>query len=142
MYPGSVTSRYNRSSCYNHRTGEWEFQRGPVFTQILLADEINRTSPKTQSALLEAMEEKQVTVDGVTYNLSEPFYVLATQNPQEYEGTFPLPESQLDRFSMKLSLGYPPKNEEKKLLTKFSNYNPLEFIEKVMTPEDLLKKPK
>ncbi len=135
LLPADITG----VAIYNQKTGEWDFQRGPVFTQILLADEINRTSPKTQSALLEAMEEQQVTVDGVTRELKDPFFVLATQNPQEYEGTFPLPESQLDRFTIKLSLGYPPRYEEKQLLDKFTNQDPLELVEEVMTPEELLQ---
>lgn len=123
---------------YNDKTGEWEFQKGPVFTQILLVDEINRTSPKTQSALLEPMEEKQVTVDGTTYFLQDPFFVLATQNSHEYEGTFPLPESQLDRFIMRLSLGYPSKQHEISLLTKVIHTNPLNYIEQIMDPQDFL----
>ncbi|NIN74491.1 MAG: AAA domain-containing protein, partial [Xanthomonadales bacterium] len=94
-------------SIFNQRTGEFDFRPGPVFVNILLADEINRATPRTQAALLEAMQERQVTVDGVTRPLSPPFLVLATQNPIEYEGTFPLPEAQLDRFLMRLSLGYP-----------------------------------
>ena len=94
-------------SIYNQKTGEFEFRPGPIMAQIVLADEINRATPKTQSALLEAMEERQVTVDGVTHTLPRPFMVLATQNPIEYEGTFPLPEAQLDRFLLRLTLGYP-----------------------------------
>ena len=94
-------------SMYNQKTGEFEYRPGPVMAQIVLSDEINRATPKTQSALLEAMEERQVTVDGVTYTLPDPFIVLATQNPIEYEGTFPLPEAQLDRFLIRISLGYP-----------------------------------
>ncbi|ACB84034.1 AAA family ATPase [Natranaerobius thermophilus] len=135
LLPADITG----VTVYNNKTGEWDFQAGPIFTQILLADEINRTSPKTQSALLEAMEEQQVTVDGTTRYLTEPFFVLATQNPQEYEGTFPLPESQLDRFAMKLTLGYPPKHEEKSLLNKFTYYEPLNYVENIMNPEELLK---
>lgn len=124
---------------YNEKLGRWDFQRGPVFTQVLLVDEINRTTPKTQSALLEAMEEKQVTVDGTTYPLQEPFFVLATQNPLEYEGTFPLPESQLDRFIMKLTLGYPPKEEEIRLLHEGVHQKTWEFAEQVLTPEEYVK---
>lgn len=124
---------------YNRKSGQWDFQKGPLFTQILLVDEINRTSPKTQSALLEAMEEKQVTADGTTYNLQEPFIVLATQNPLEYEGTFPLPESQLDRFTMKLSLGYPPKKEEVKFLGIGLRKNTWEYVEQVMDPQEFIK---
>ncbi len=124
-------------SVYNHQSGEWNFQKGPVFTQVLLADEINRTSPKTQSALLEAMQEKQVTVDGITFELDETFLVIATQNPHEYEGTFPLPESQLDRFTMRLSLGYPPPDSEIKLLRNISQDNPLDRVEQVIDPAEL-----
>ena len=124
---------------YNRKSGQWDFQKGPLFTQILLVDEINRTSPKTQSALLEAMEEKQVTADGTTYNLGEPFIVLATQNPLEYEGTFPLPESQLDRFAMKLSLGYPPKKEEVRFLGIGLRKNTWEYVEQVMDPQEFIK---
>lgn len=124
---------------YNEKWGRWDFQKGPVFTQVLLVDEINRTTPKTQSALLEAMEEKQVTVDGTTYPLQEPFFVLATQNPLEYEGTFPLPESQLDRFTMKLTLGYPPKEEEIRLLHEGVHQKTWEFAEQVLSPEEYVK---
>ncbi len=133
LLPADITG----VSIYNQNTGEWDFQKGPIFTQVLLADEINRTSPKTQSALLESMEEKQVTVDGNTHQLDEPFFVLATQNPQEYEGTFPLPESQLDRFTMKLTLGYPPPQDEKKILINFTHQEPLEFIEQKISPAAL-----
>ena len=126
-------------SIYNHKTGEWTFQKGPVFTQVLLADEINRTSPKTQSALLEAMQEKQVTADGITFTLEAPFLVVATQNPHEYEGTFPLPESQLDRFTMRLSLGYPPPNSEILLLKDITHDDLLERVEQVMTPDELIR---
>jgi len=108
LMPADVTG----VSVYEPANASFRFQPGPVFTQVLLADEINRTSPKTQSALLEAMQERQVTVDGTTYPLPEPFFVFATQNPIEYEGTFPLPEAQIDRFTLKLSLGYPTPEEE------------------------------
>ena len=107
MLPSDVTG----VSIYNQMTREFEFRPGPIMAQIVLADEINRATPKTQAALLEAMEEKQVTVDGVTHQLPAPFMVLATQNPIEYEGTFPLPEAQLDRFLLRLSLGYPTANQ-------------------------------
>src|SRR5437660_7718581 len=103
LLPSDVTG----VSIYNQKTSEFEFRAGPIMTQVLLADEINRATPKTQSALLEAMEERKVTLDGVTYPLPQPFIVIATQNPIEFEGTFPLPESQLDRFSISLRLGYP-----------------------------------
>src|ERR671929_507226 len=112
LLPSDVTG----VSIYNQKTGEFEFRPGPVMAQILLADEINRATPKTQSALLETMEERQVTVDGVTYPLPRPFIVLATQNPIDYEGTFPLPEAQLDRFLMRLSLGYPRPEDERAIL--------------------------
>lgn len=136
--PDLLPSDITGVSVYNHQTGEWTFQNGPVFTQILLADEINRTSPKTQSALLEAMQEKQVTADGITRALNEPFFVIATQNPLEYEGTFPLPESQLDRFTMRISLGYPPTEEEIMMLGDLSLNNRLEHLDQVLKPEDLL----
>jgi MoxR-like ATPase len=116
---------------------EFEFRPGPIFANVILADEINRTSPKTQSALLEAMEERSVTVDGVTYRLAEPFFVMATQNPLEYEGTFPLPEAQLDRFLLQLRLGYPTVDEEMRMLNRFAAANPLEQLEPVMTADDL-----
>ncbi|RXT05178.1 MoxR family ATPase [Ammoniphilus sp. CFH 90114] len=105
-------------SIYNQKSMEFEFKQGPIMTNILLADEINRTSPKTQSSLLEAMEERSVTVDGVTYTLDKPFIVMATQNPIEYEGTYPLPEAQMDRFMMKLHLGYPDKKDEVEILSR------------------------
>lgn len=114
LLPSDVTG----ISVYDQRTGEFQFRPGPIMTQVLLADEINRTSPKTQSALLECMEEGQVTVDGVTYPLPRPFLVLATQNPVEYEGTFPLPEAQLDRFLLRMRLGYPSFAEERQILRR------------------------
>ncbi|QRG68185.1 AAA family ATPase [Brevibacillus choshinensis] len=122
---------------FNQKSLEFEFRQGPLFANVILADEINRTSPKTQSSLLEAMEERSVTVDGVTYRLEDPFFVMATQNPLEYEGTFPLPEAQLDRFLMQLSLGYPSVEEEMRMLTRFSEANPLNQLEPVMTAEEL-----
>lgn len=122
---------------FNQKSLEFEFRQGPLFANVILADEINRTSPKTQSSLLEAMEERSVTVDGVTYRLPEPFFVMATQNPLEYEGTFPLPEAQLDRFLMQLRLGYPSVDEEMRMLSRFSAANPLEQLEPVMTAEEL-----
>ncbi|WP_084958211.1 AAA family ATPase [Thermoactinospora rubra] len=114
LLPSDVTGSY----LYNQRTGEFEFRRGPVFTDLLLADEINRTPPKTQAALLEAMQERQVSVEGVTHPLSSPFHVLATANPVEYEGTYPLPEAQLDRFLLRVSFGYPTAEEEVEVLTR------------------------
>ncbi|MGN7471525.1 AAA family ATPase [Brevibacillus sp. SAFN-007a] len=124
---------------FNQQTMQFEFRQGPLFANVILADEINRTSPKTQSALLEAMEERSVTVDGATYRLADPFFVMATQNPLEYEGTFPLPEAQLDRFLMQLRLGYPTVEEEMRMLSRFSEANPLAQLEPVMTAADLAK---
>jgi MoxR-like ATPase len=123
---------------FNQRSGEFEFRPGPVFANVLLVDEINRASPKTQSALLEAMQEAQVTIDGVTYGLERPFFVLATQNPIEYEGTYPLPEAQLDRFAARLSLGYPPFGEEARMLAEQTTAPPLDQLEAVADREDLL----
>ena len=114
LLPADITGSY----VYNQRTGDFELRRGPIFTNILLADEINRAPPKTQSALLEAMQERQVTLDGVTYRLEEPFLVIATQNPIEFEGVYPLPEAQLDRFAMRLRVGYPDESEEVEILRR------------------------
>jgi MoxR-like ATPase len=114
LLPADITGSY----VFNQRTGSFELRRGPVFTNILLADEINRAPPKTQSALLEAMQERQVTLDGVTYKLEEPFFVIATQNPIEFEGVYPLPEAQLDRFAMRLRVGYPSEGEEVEILKR------------------------
>ena len=114
LLPGDITGGY----IYNREESKFELRKGPIFTNILLADEINRASPKTQSALLEAMQEKQVTIEGDTYPLPDPFIVIATQNPVEYEGTFPLPEAQLDRFMLKLSVGYPTMDEEQEILRR------------------------
>ncbi len=124
-------------SIFNQKTMEFEFRQGPIFANVILADEINRTSPKTQSALLEAMEEHSVTVDGITYQLAKPFFVMATQNPLEYEGTFPLPEAQLDRFLLQLRLGYPTLEEEMAILSRFSGENPIESLEPVVTSEEI-----
>jgi MoxR-like ATPase len=115
--PDLMPSDITGTSVLNLKTSDFEFRPGPVFTQVLLADEINRATPKTQAALLEAMQERQVTVDGVTYPLPEPFFVLATQNPVELEGTFPLPEAQLDRFILRVRMGYPAEEEEERILT-------------------------
>src|SRR2546423_3541808 len=112
LLPSDVTG----VNVFNQRTNEFEFRPGPVFANLLLVDEINRASPKTQSALLECMQEQQVTVDGVSYPLARPFMVMATQNPVEYEGTYPLPEAQLDRFTMRIAIGYPPLADEAKML--------------------------
>lgn len=122
----------------NVQNGEFSFHKGPVFTSILLADEINRATPRTQAGLLECMEERQVTVDGVTRKLPDPFFVIATQNPIETAGTFPLPEAQLDRFMMKLSMGFPSQDEEKKILERALTGDRLKTIEAVVTGEDIL----
>ena len=131
LLPSDVTG----VSYYNQKTQEFEFRPGPVMSQILLADEINRATPRTQSALLEAMQERQITVDGVTYPLPRPFLVLATQNPIELEGTFPLPEAQVDRFLIKVALGYPTEEEENTILLRFQSEDPLETLEPVMDAE-------
>ncbi|HPH94784.1 MAG TPA: MoxR family ATPase [Anaerolineaceae bacterium] len=133
MLPSDVTG----VSMFNQITREFEFRPGPVMAQIVLADEINRATPKTQSALLEAMEEHQTTVDGTTHSLPKPFMVLATQNPIEYEGTFPLPEAQLDRFLMRVRLGYPGLNEEIRVLELQQLKHPIEDIDAVITIEEL-----
>jgi MoxR-like ATPase len=134
MLPSDVTG----VSVFNQKTLEFEFRPGPVHAQIILTDEINRTTPKTQSALLEAMEERQVTVDGVTYPMQRPFLVLATQNPIEYEGTFPLAEAQIDRFMLRIRLGYPDKEEEQKILEAQQFRHPIDEIEQVVTVEELV----
>jgi len=123
---------------FNQGTGEFEFRPGPVFANVILVDEINRASPKTQSALLEAMQETQVTIDGATYSLDLPFFVVATQNPIEYEGTYPLPEAQLDRFTARLSLGYPPFGEEVSMLAEQTTAPPLDQLEAVADRDDLV----
>jgi MoxR-like ATPase len=123
---------------FDQRSGGFEFRPGPVFANVLLVDEINRASPKTQSALLEAMQEAQVTIDGVTYPLELPFFVIATQNPIEYEGTYPLPEAQLDRFAARLSLGYPPFGEEAQMLAEQTTAPPLDRLEPVADHDDLV----
>jgi MoxR-like ATPase len=134
MLPSDVTG----VSVFNQKNREFEFRPGPIHAQIVLVDEINRATPKTQSALLEAMEEKQVTVDGTTYMLEKPFMVLATQNPIEYEGTFPLPEAQLDRFLLRIRLGYPSKEHEMDILDQQQFRHPIETIEQAVTVEELL----
>lgn len=134
MLPSDVTGM----SVFNQKTGEFEFRPGPVIAQIVLTDEINRATPKTQSALLECMEERQVTVDGVTYLMPQPFLVLATQNPIEYEGTFPLPEAQLDRFMMRIHLGYPPAQDEIHMLDLQQRIHPINEIDQVVTRDELL----
>jgi MoxR-like ATPase len=135
LLPSDVTGL----SVYNQKTQEFEFRPGPVMTQILLADEINRATPRTQSALLEAMQERQITVDGETKFLPRPFLVLATQNPIELEGTFPLPEAQIDRFFMKLKLGYPTEDEENAMLVRFQGDDPLAQLRAVVTAESILE---
>jgi MoxR-like ATPase len=120
-------------SIYNQKTGDFQYRTGPIMSQVVLADEINRASPRTQSALLEAMQERQVTVDGVTRALPRPFLVLATQNPIELEGTFPLPEAQVDRFLMRLSMGYPEAGEERAILRRFREVDPLDTLEPVVS---------
>lgn len=124
---------------YNQKQGEFVFRKGPVFSNILLADEINRATPRTQSSLLECMEEKQVTIDGETYRLEEPFMVIATQNPVETLGTFPLPEAQLDRFLMKISMGYPSTSEGVDILKRFRYENPLPGLSPVAGKQDLVR---
>jgi len=134
MLPSDVTG----VSVFNQKTREFEFRPGPVMAQIVLTDEINRATPKTQSALLEAMQEQQVTVDGVTHPIPEPFLVLATQNPIEYEGTFPLPEAQLDRFMMRISLGYPNPEDEISMLDSQQYVHPVDTLEQVIVIQELL----
>lgn len=135
MLPSDVTG----VSIFNQATREFEYQPGPIMSQVVLVDEINRATPKTQSALLEAMEEHQVTVDGVSYPLPEPFMVLATQNPIEYEGTYSLPEAQLDRFLMRVNLGYPALNDEIEVLDRQQFHHPVTDLKPVVSAEDLLE---
>jgi len=134
LLPSDVTGIYY----YNQKAQEFEFRPGPIFSQILLADEINRATPRTQSSLLEAMQERQVTVDIATHPLPRPFLVMATQNPIELEGTFPLPEAQLDRFLMKLAIGYPDETAENEILVRFEQSNPLESLQEVIQPEEII----
>jgi MoxR-like ATPase len=135
LMPADITG----FNVYDQKSGCFSFRRGPVITHVLLADEINRTIPRTQSSLLECMEERQVTVDGQTHLLPRPFFVMATQNPIDLEGTFPLPEAQLDRFLLKARLGYPDKNEEIQIMERFQKTDPLENLAAVATPEDIVK---
>ncbi len=135
LLPSDVTG----ISWFNQKTQEFEFRSGPVISQVVLADEINRATPRTQSALLEAMQERQVTVDGVTRPLPRPFLVMATQNPIELEGTFPLPEAQIDRFLMRIALGYPEESEENAILERFRLADPLVDLEPVTTPQEILE---
>ncbi len=134
LLPSDVTG----INYFNQKTQEFTFRPGPVMSQVVLADEINRATPRTQSALLEAMQERQVTVDGVTYHLPRPFLVMATQNPIELEGTFPLPEAQIDRFLIKLPIGYPTEEEEHAILLRFEREDPLEELSSVTTPDELI----
>jgi MoxR-like ATPase len=133
LLPSDVTG----VNVFNQKTNEFEFRPGPVFANLLLVDEINRASPKTQAALLESMQENQVTVDGVSYELAAPFMVIATQNPIEYEGTYPLPEAQLDRFALRIEIGYPPLPEEARMLTEQTSDPPLESLRPVATAADV-----
>ncbi len=135
LLPTDVTG----ASVFNQKTAEFEFRAGPIFAQIVLADEINRTTPRTQSALLEAMAERRVTVDGQTYTLKPPFMVIATQNPIDHEGTFPLPEAQLDRFLIRLSLGYPSLEEESKMLERLQRSHPIDDLGPVVQADEILK---
>ena len=134
LLPSDVTG----VNVFNQRSNEFEFRPGPVFTNLLLVDEINRASPKTQAALLECMQEHQVTVDGISYPLERPFMVMATQNPIEYEGTYPLPEAELDRFTMRITIGYPPLNDEAKMLAQQTTEQPLDSLAPVASEEDVL----
>jgi MoxR-like ATPase len=137
--PDVMPSDISGINFYNQKTGEFEFRPGPIIANIVLADEINRATPRTQSALLEAMEERQLTVEGVTQQLPRPFLVLATQNPIELEGTFPLPEAQLDRFFMRIGLGYPSEEDEDEVLTRFEEGSPLDELDAVVTAEELVR---
>lgn len=134
LLPADITGLHY----FNQKEGDFSFRKGPIFTNILLGDEINRATPRTQSSLLEAMEERQVTIDGKTFRLEEPFTVIATQNPVETRGTFPLPEAQLDRFLVKVSMGYPDKAEGLLILKRFKDQQPLESIEKQVTRDEIL----
>ncbi len=135
LLPSDVTGL----SWFNQKTQQFEFKPGPIMSQVVLADEINRATPRTQSALLEAMQERQVTGDGVTRKLDPPFIVLATQNPIELEGTFPLPEAQIDRFMLKLNIGYPTQSEENAILERFRKSDPLPELTAVTTPEEIIQ---
>jgi MoxR-like ATPase len=134
LLPNDITG----ASIFNPKSTEFEFRPGPIFAQIVLADEINRTTPRTQAALLEAMAERRVTVDGETYALEPPFLVIATQNPVDHEGTFPLPEAQLDRFLVRLSLGYPGAEEESKMLERLQQAHPIDRIQPVVAAAEIL----
>jgi MoxR-like ATPase len=135
--PDTLPSDITGVSIYNQRTGDFEFRPGPIMSQIVLADEINRATPKTQSALLEAMEERQVTVDGVTRPVPQPFLVMATENPVEYEGTFPLPEAQLDRFLLRVHLGYPAHGDEVTIIEQQQRAHPITALEQVTDADEI-----
>ncbi len=135
LLPTDITG----ASIFNPKTTEFVFRPGPIFSQIFLADEINRATPRTQAALLEAMAERRVSVDGTTYDLRPPFLVIATQNPVDHEGTFPLPEAQLDRFLVRLSLGYPSAEEEAAMLSRLQFRHPIDDLQAVVTAEDILR---
>ncbi|MDI6618377.1 MAG: MoxR family ATPase [Clostridiales bacterium] len=135
--PDLLPSDLTGINYYNQKMGQFTFKKGPLFTNILLADEINRATPRTQSSLLECMEEKQISVDGITYKLDEPFFVIATQNPIEIAGTFPLPEAQLDRFLVRLNMGYPDFKENKEIIERFIAANPLEDLKSVCSSEEI-----
>ena len=137
--PDLLPSDITGASIYNLRTSDFEFRPGPVFAQVVLADEINRATPRTQSGLLEAMEERQVTVEGETKPLPSPFLVLATQNPIEMEGTFPLPEAQLDRFLLRVAMGYPTQEDDQVILERFAQRSPLEELTPVLPAEQLVE---
>jgi MoxR-like ATPase len=135
LLPSDVTGL----NWFNQKDQEFTFKPGPIISQVVLADEINRATPRTQSALLEAMQERQVTIDGVTHNLPRPFLVMATQNPVELEGTFPLPEAQIDRFMMRISIGYPDESEENQILERFRLADPLPGLMAVTSPEEIIR---
>ncbi len=137
--PDILPSDITGFTIFNQKTGEFEYRTGNVMSNVILADEINRTSPKTQASMLEVMEERQVTVDGKTYRVPDPFMVIATQNPVEYMGTYPLPEAQMDRFMMRISAGYPSHSEEVDILYRFQESNPLNDLTPVVTREELLE---
>jgi len=136
LLPADITGTY----VFSQKTGDFKLIKGPIFTNVLLADEINRAPPKTQASLLEAMQENQSTIEGETYLMSKPFFVLATQNPIEYEGTYPLPEAQIDRFLMKLSVGYPTESEEQEILNRMEHGNIRDIkVQKIVTPIEILE---
>lgn len=137
--PDLLPSDITGVSIFNQQSMQFEFRPGPIMSQVVLADEINRATPKTQSALLEAMEEKQVTVDGTTYKMANPFMILATQNPIEYEGTFPLPEAQLDRFLMRIQMGYPTPSEELTILSAQQYQHPIQNVQQTISGEELIQ---